>query len=218
MKIEIWSDYVCPYCYMGKKRFEDALNQFEGKDSIEVVFRSFELDPQAKVDENQSVYSLLEKKYSLSRERVTQTLEDITRQAKQIGLNYNMDITIQTNTFDAHRLTHYAKTLGLAEALTERLFKAHFTNGLHIGDPKTLILLAEEVGIPKKDALKVIEEDQFAENVRLDEQDAHKLGVRGVPFFLIDGKHIISGAQSSEVFLTALKQAATGDNSQITSL
>lgn len=209
MKVEIWSDYVCPYCYMGKKRFEEGLSQFEGKDSVEVEFRSFELDPQAKVDGNPNVYALLEKKYGLNRERASQTLEDITRQAKQVGLTYNMDITIQTNTFDAHRLTHYAKTLGLAEAFSERLFSAHFTNGLHIGEHNTLILLAEEVGMPKKDVQKILEEDQFTEDVRNDEQDAHKLGVRGVPFFLIDGKHIVSGAQSSEAFLKALRHAAS---------
>ncbi len=209
MKVEIWSDYVCPYCYMGKKRFEEGLSQFEGKESVEVEFKSFELDPHAKVDGNPSVYVYLEKKYGLSRERASQTLEDITRQAKQVGLNYNMDITVQTNTYDAHRLTHYAKTLGLAEAFSERLFRAHFTNGLHIGEQNTLILLAEEVGMSKKDVLKILEEDQFAEDVRKDEQDAHKLGVRGVPFFLIDGKHIVSGAQPSEAFLKALRHAAS---------
>jgi predicted DsbA family dithiol-disulfide isomerase len=203
---------------MGKKRFEEGLSQFEGKKSVEIEFRSFELDPHAKVDGNPSVYALLEKKYGLNRERASQTLEDITRQAKQVGLNYNMDITIQTNTFDAHRLTHFAKTLGLGEVFAERLFRAHFSNGLHIGDQETLILLAEEVGMSKKDVLKVIEEDQFSEDVRLDEQDAHKLGVRGVPFFLIDGKHIISGAQSSDVFLKALRQASIGEDSQIVSL
>ena len=209
MKVEIWSDYVCPYCYMGKKRFEEGLSLFEGKDSVEVEFRSFELEPQAKVDGNPSVYALLEKKYGLNRERASQTLDDITRQAKQVGLNYNMDITIQTNTFDAHRLTHYAKNLGLAEAFSERLFRAHFTNGLHIGDQKTLILLAEEVGMSKEDVLNILEGNQFAEDVHKDEQDAHKLGVRGVPFFLIDGKHIVSGAQSSETFLKPLEQAAS---------
>lgn len=209
MKVEIWSDYVCPYCYMGKKRFEEGLSQFEGKDSVEIEFRSFELDPNAKVDGNPSVYVLLEKKYGLNRERASQTLEDITRQAKQVGLNYNMDITVQTNTFDAHRLTHYAKTLGLAEVFSERLFRAHFTNGLHIGEQKTLILLAEEVGMSKEEVLKILEGDQFTEDVRKDEHDAHKLDVRGVPFFLIDGKHIVSGAQSSETFLKALEQAAS---------
>jgi len=208
MKVEIWSDYVCPYCYMGKRRFEEGLSQFEGKESVEVVFRSFELDPQAKVDGNPSVYTLLEKKYGLSRERATQSLEDITRQARQVGLNYNMDITIQTNTFDAHRLTHYAKTLGLAEAFSERLFQAHFTNGLHIGDQQTLIQLAEEVGLSKMEVIKVLEDDLFAEDVRADENDAQHLGVRGVPFFLIDGKQTISGAQPSEVFLKALRQAS----------
>lgn len=215
MKVEIWSDYVCPYCYMGKKRFEEGLSQFEGKDSVDIEFKSFELDPHAKVDGNPSVYALLEKKYGLNRERASQTLEDITRQAKQVGLNYNMDITIQTNTFDAHRLTHYAKTLGLAVTFSERLFKAHFTDGLHIGDRQALITLAEEVGMSKEDVLKILEEGQFAEEVHKDEQDAQKLGVRGVPFFLIDGKHIVSGAQPSDVFLKALRHAALIDSSTI---
>ncbi len=218
MKVEIWSDYVCPFCYMGKRRFEDGLKQFEGKDSVEVVFKSFELDPQAKLDGNSNVYELLSKKYGLSRERAVQSLEDITRQAKQVGLSYNMDITIQTNTFDAHRLTHFAKTKGLAEVFSERIFKAHFTNGLHIGDQETLLLLAEEVGIPKDDALKVLQEDLFAEDVRSDEQDAQHLGVSGVPFFLIDGKHIVSGAQSSDVFLKALRLASNAPQSEIEAL
>ena len=193
---------------MGKKRFEEALSQFEGKDSVEIAFKSFELDPESKVDGNPNVYALLAKKYGLSRERASQTLEDITRQARQVGLNYNMEITIQTNTFDAHRLTHYAKTLGLTEAFTERIFKAHFTNGLHIGDHQTLTLLAEEVGMSKEAVLKIIDEDQFAENVRSDEQDAHQLGIRGVPYFLINGKHVVSGAQPSDVFLKTLRLAS----------
>jgi len=194
---------------MGKKQFEEGLRQFTGKDSVEIIFRSFELDSKAKVDGNPSIFALLEKKYSLSHERALQSIDDITKQARLIGLNYNMEITIQTNTFDAHRLMHYAKTLGLAEQFSERIFKAHFTNGLHIGDHKTLILLAEEVGISKKDTLKVLEASLYSEDVRKDELNAQKLGVRGVPFFLFDGKYSVTGAQSSEIFLKALQEAST---------
>lgn len=212
MKVEVWSDYVCPFCYIGKRRFEAALAQFENKNEIEVIYRSFELDPNMKRDGNPAVYDMLAAKYGMSREQARENTVQITRQAKELGLDYYFDRMIQTNTFDAHRLTHFAETKGKHGEMTERLLKAHFTDTLHLGDHETLANLAAEVGLDRADALEVLKEGRFAEEVRADEQEAAQLGVRGVPFFVINRKYGVSGAQPSEVFLNALKQAWTEEH------
>lgn len=209
MKIEIWSDFVCPFCYIGKRNLDAAIRQFKlenGQDTpIEIVYRSFELDTNAQKDGNLPAKEMLMKKYGLSAERATLTLEDLTKTAKNAGLEYHMDCTIQTNTLDAHRLLQFAKQQGYADVLTERLFKAHFTEGLHIGDKNVLLELALEVGLMVDEVIQVLDGKSYQDEVRFDEKSAHDLGINGVPYFLIDGKVAIYGAQPSESFLKAFQ-------------
>ena len=211
MKIEIWSDFVCPFCYIGKRNLEAAIQKFKlenGQDiPLEIVYRSFELDPNAQKDGNLPAKEMLMKKYGLSAKRATLTLEDLTATARSAGLEYHMDRTIQTNTLDAHRLLQFAKQQGYAEVLTERMFKAHFTEGLHIGDKNVLLELALEVGLMVDEVIKVLDGNDFTEAVRADEKSAQNLGINGVPYFLIDGKLAIYGAQPSESFLKAFQNA-----------
>ena len=207
MQIEIWSDFVCPFCYMGKRRFEEALRQFEHRDAFEVVFRSFELDPNSRRDASINLVDHLAEKYSITKAAAKSNIENITMQAKMMGLEYHLEEAIQANTFDAHRVSHYAKTLNLMDEITERLMQAHFTEGLNIGDQDVLLALSEEVGLNREDVQKVLSQGQFGEEVRRDQQRARELGIRSVPNFLIDGRISVSGAQPIRVFLQALEEA-----------
>jgi predicted DsbA family dithiol-disulfide isomerase len=207
MKVEIWSDYVCPFCYIGKRRFEAGLQKFANKEAVEVIFKSFELNSGIARNGNPGVLDMLAAKYGMSREQAAANTGNLTQQAKAIGLDYKLEQAIQTNTFDAHRLTHYAASQGKQAEFTERLFKAHFTETLHIGNEEKLVELAVEVGLDRAETKRVLAEGQFANEVRADEQEAGRLGVRGVPYFVINRKYAISGAQSSETFLEALQKA-----------
>lgn len=212
MKVEIWSDYVCPFCYIGKRRFEIGLERFPHKEAVEVVYKSFELDPDIPRDGNPSVYDMLAAKYGMSREQAVANTRQIAQQAKALGLDYDFDRMIRTNTFDAHRLTHFAAAKGKHMEMTERLLKAHFIDTLHVGNHETLADLAAEVGLDRTEALRVLKGDEYAEQVRADEREAGRLGVRGVPFFVISRKYAISGAQPSELFLEALQKAWDEDH------
>lgn len=207
MKIEIWSDFVCPFCYMGKRRFEEALRQFEHRDAVEVVFRSFELDPNSRRDVSINLVDHLVLKYNITKAAAKANIENVTMQAKMMGLDYHMEEAIQTNTFDAHRLTHYAKTVNLMDEITERLMKAHFTESLNIGDHEVLMTLSVEVGLNGEEVQKVLSTGQFGEEVRRDQLRARELGIRSVPNFLIDDRISVSGAQPIRVFLQALEEA-----------
>jgi predicted DsbA family dithiol-disulfide isomerase len=213
MKVEIWSDFMCPFCYIGKRRFEAALEQFSNKNEIEVVYRSFELDPNSKRDVNHDVHDLLASKYGMSRERAKEMNDNMVHQAQSVGLTYHFDTMIVTNTFDAHRLAHFAARYGKMHEMTERLLKAYFTDSKHIGDHETLANLAAEVGLDKNEAVQMLARDEFTNEVREDEQEANRLDIRGVPFFVINRKYAISGAQPSEVFLDALQKAWDEDKS-----
>ncbi|SFL99630.1 Predicted dithiol-disulfide isomerase, DsbA family [Paenibacillus sp. 1_12] len=207
MNIEIWSDFSCPFCYIGKRRFEEALALFPNKENVNVIYRSFELDPNAERDLPHGVNEMLASKYGMSVDKAKEMNAGVTAQAQSVGLTFNFDTMILTNTFDAHRLAHFANQHGLMYALTERLLHAYFTESKHLGDHETLAALAAEVGLDKDEALQVLAGDAFTAEVRNDEQEAGSLGVRGVPFFVINRKYAISGAQSSEVFLGAIQKA-----------
>ncbi len=207
MKIEIWSDYACPFCYIGKRRLEQALEQFAHKNEVEVEFKSFELDPEAPVNSEQSNVERLARKYQMSIEEVKQMGVGITEQAKEVGLTFHFDDIVTTNTFDAHRLTQFAKTKQKDKELTEKLLHAYFTETKHLGDHATLADIAEQVGIERAEALTVLEDNQaFANEVRDDQRMAKQIGIQGVPFFVINGKYALSGAQSTDTFLSALEK------------
>ncbi|EES75233.1 DsbA family oxidoreductase [Paenibacillus sp. MB22_1] len=207
MKIEVWSDFGCPFCYIGKRRLERALELFGHRDEIEIVYRSFELDPGAPKDTESSIHELLAVKYGLSLEQAQESNRNVAQQAQTEGLTYNFDTIIPTNTFDAHRLAHYAGEQGKAKEMTERLFRAYFTDSLHIGDRETLVRLAEEVGLEGTAVREVLEQNTYADAVREDENEARRLGIRGVPFFVLRGKYAVSGAQPLEIFQGALLRA-----------
>ena len=215
MNIEIWSDFACPFCYMGKRRLELALEQFANRSEVRIVYRSFELDPNAPRDVAIDVYDMLSSKYGVSRSQAIAMNRQVAEQGKELGLIYRFDTMILTNTFDAHRLTHWAAVCGKQAEMAERLFRAHFTDSLHIGRHETLIALAEEAGLDRAAAEEMLKGAAFAEEVRNDEREAARFGIRGVPFFLIDRKYAVSGAQPVDVFLEALRKGwehHAGDN------
>ncbi|WP_326513827.1 DsbA family oxidoreductase [Clostridium intestinale] len=211
MKIEIWSDFVCPFCYIGKRRLELALDKFEYSNEVKIVFRSFELDPNAKKVYSESIHELIAKKYSIPLEQAKASNNQLVNQAKELGLNYNFDDLQPTNTFDAHRLVHYAKFENKINELTERLLKAYFIDSLNLSDIKVLSKLALEVGLDENKALSILESNKYSSDVRADEELASNIGVTGVPFFVFNNKYAVSGAQPPELFLEVLEKVKNED-------
>ena len=207
MKIEIWSDIACPWCYVGKRRFEQALARFPQRDALEITWRSFELDPEAPARHDEPLNELLAKKYRVPVAQAEAMNARLAGEARKEGLDFNLDRVIVGNTFDAHRLLHLAATLGVREALVERFFRGYFTDGAALGDHETLVRLATEVGIPADRARATLASDEFAAAVRADEARARGFGIGGVPFFAIDERYGVSGAQPPEAILGALEQA-----------
>lgn len=205
MKIEIWSDIVCPWCYIGKRRFESALATFPHRDDVEVVYRSFELDPSAEKKSGVSSTDMLAKKYRISRERAEAMNARVSALAAQEELDYHLESARHANTFDAHRLIHFAASHGRQIEMKERLMRAYFTESADVGDTDTLVRLAAEVGLNTGEAREALQRGAFADDVRADERRAQMLGISGVPYFVIDEKYGISGAQPTEVFAQALQ-------------
>lgn len=209
MKVEIWSDVVCPWCYIGKRRFEGALREFEHRDEVEVVWRSFELDPGA-APSHESDLSQAEQlsiKKGMPIDQVRQMMDQVTAVAATVGLEYRLDQTRPGNTFDAHRLLHLALERGLQDELKERLDSATFTEALSVSDHDELTRLAVEVGLDEDEVRAVLSSDRYAGAVRNDEAMAGRYGISGVPFFVIDGRYGVSGAQPSEAILQVLDTA-----------
>jgi predicted DsbA family dithiol-disulfide isomerase len=207
MQVEIWSDVVCPWCFIGKRRFEDALSRFPHADNVEVVWRSFELDPSAPFSHGVDNAARLAAKYGVSREEAEGMLERMTRVADDEGLTFRLDIARSGRTFDAHRLLHLASERGLQGALKEALLSAYQEKGLHIADPEVLTSVAVEVGLDADEVANVLTSDRYADEVRADEREAHEIGVQGVPFFVFDRRYAVSGAQPSDVLLDVLERA-----------
>lgn len=207
MQVEIWSDVVCPWCYIGKRRFEAALENFKQRDQIEITWKSFELDPNAPRSSEDTLNQMLAKKYGMSAEKAAAANTNVTSLAAQEGLDYHLDLAHPGNTFDAHRLIHFAATHGLQGAMKERLMRAYFTEGQPIGEIETLVKLGVEVGLDAGQTRIVLASQTYADEVAADEKEARSLGISGVPFFVIDEKYGISGAQPTELFQQALEQA-----------
>ena len=213
VRIDIWSDVVCPFCYLGKRHLEQALAADHRHDAVEVVWHSFELDPNWVPVATESLVDKIARKYGLTAEQSRASQERLAAQAAKVGLDFNWQKAIYGNTFDAHRLIHLAATQGLADAAEERFMRAYFTEGKPIGDPQTLAGLAVEIGVEESRVREVLAGDEFADAVRADEAHAADLGISAVPFFVVDGRYAISGAQPVEVFARALHEAhqlATG--------
>lgn len=214
MKIEVWSDFACPFCYIGKRKLEHALSQFEGQGSVEVVYRSFELDPNAPVSESRDIHQVLADKYGMSYDQAKTMNAQLAEQASGAGLDFQFDSIKPTNTFDAHRLSHLAAARGLATTMTERLLKAYFTDGVNLGDHGVLASLAAEVGLEEAETASLLESDAYAEDVRADIGTAAGLGVTGVPFFVFNNKYAISGAQPGPVFTEVLETVWSEEQKQ----
>jgi predicted DsbA family dithiol-disulfide isomerase len=206
MNVEIWSDINCPWCYVGKRRFESALSAFDHADEVTVTWRSFELDPSALAETVGDVSERIAAKYGISVEQAREMEASMIATAAGEGLDYRFDIRRSANSFDAHRLIHLANEHGLGDAMKERLLAAHFTEGRLVSDPDELVALASEVGLDADEARAVLASDRFADAVRADEAAAQQIGISGVPTFLVDRRIGVSGAQPPEVLLGLLEQ------------
>ncbi len=206
LKVEIWSDIICPFCYIGKRKFESALKQFEANDNIEITWKSFQLAPDMKTDTSISIdeYLAIHKGFSIEKAREMNTY--VTQIAKQEGLSFNFDRSIVANTLLAHQMLHFARTVGKQEVTKERLLKAYFTDGKNIDDEQTLLELATEIGLDIDKLNQALNSNDFVDEVKADIDEAQQLGVRGVPFFVFNRSHAISGAQLVEVFVETIQQ------------
>src|SRR5688572_6849426 len=206
LKVEIWSDVVCPFCYIGKRRFEHALEKFPNREAVEIEWRSFQLDPEVKPVPGMSINEYLAKRKGVSVAEGKQMNDYMAEMAKEVGLHYDFDKAVVTNTTNAHQLIHLAKKHNLGDAAEERFFAAYYTEGKDLNDPETLIALAKEIGLPEAESREVLQNDKYKEAVVQDQYEAAQVGARGVPFFVLNNKYAVSGAQPTEVFLQALNQ------------
>ncbi len=206
MQIEIWSDVICPWCYIGKRNFETALSRSGHSKQIDIIWRSYELDPNAPMQQPGSIRELLAQKYQVSLQEADEMIARVTAKAADAGLEYHMDIARRGNTFDAHRLLHFAAGKQVGDLAMEAIMHAYFCEGLAVGDPAALARLAPGFGIAESEAKGMLESDQYSDAVRADEARAAGFGISGVPFFVFDEKSGISGAQPVEVFAEALQQ------------
>jgi predicted DsbA family dithiol-disulfide isomerase len=205
MNVEIWSDVVCPFCYIGKRRFEKALEDFQGKDKVEVTWKSFQLDPDMKPKAGgQSVHEYLAQRKGVSVAEGRKMNDYMSEMAKEVGLDYDFDKAIINNTMNAHRLIHFAKKHGKQDAMKERLFAAYYTQGQDIGDVDTLVKLGEETGLNGAEIRQMLASEEYLEAVQQDIYEAQQVGVRGVPFYVFNRKYAVSGAQPTEVFKDVL--------------
>ena len=206
MHVEIWSDIACPWCYVGKRRFEAALERFEHGDEVTVTWRSFELDPGAPAERDEDGASHLAHKYGTSLERALEMQAQMTQVAAADGLDFRFDHARGGNTFDGHRLLHLADAHGRQDAMKERLMRAYLTEGALISDHATLERLGAEAGLPADEVRDMLATDRFTDEVREDERTASALGITAVPFFVVDRRIAASGAQAPEVLLELLRQ------------
>ncbi len=209
LRLDIWSDIACPWCYVGKRHLEEALDRFSHRDDVEIVWRAFELDPSAPRirDTSQTYAERLAAKYGTQPPQAQAMIDRMVATAAADGLEFRFDHIRPGNTFDAHRLLHLAHERGKQGAVKERLLRAYMTEGQAIGDREVLAVLAREAGLDEADARSVLESDRYGTEVRKDEALARELGITGVPFFVIGGRLGVSGAQPADVLLGALERA-----------
>ncbi|PWL28583.1 DsbA family oxidoreductase [uncultured Roseivirga sp.] len=215
MKIEIWSDVMCPFCYIGKRHLEEALADFPQKDEVEIVWKSFQLNPDMPESSEESVYEYLAKAKGISLEQSKQMHERVEEMAANAGLGYNFDIAKVANSFKAHRVLQLAKRKNLGDELKEALLEAYFIKGRNTSDYNTLVELATSVGITEAEVELALNEEQFANYVNQDIDEARRIRVQGVPFFVFDRKYAVSGAQPVEHFKATLEKVQAESSSFI---
>jgi predicted DsbA family dithiol-disulfide isomerase len=207
MKVEVWSDVMCPFCYIGKRKFEQALAQFADKDKIQLVWRSYQLDPTISDSTEKDYRKHLQQKKGWGDQQAKDILDNVTQMAADVGLEYHFEKALVANTFKAHRFAHYAHQYKLQEAAEEALFIAHFVEGKDISDNEALADMGQKMGLDKEDVLRFLTTEEMTEAVKNDITEAEQIGVSGVPFFVFDRKYAISGAQDEAVFLNTLSQS-----------
>lgn len=207
MEIEVWSDIMCPFCYIGKRKFESALEDFAHKDKISLVWKSYQLAPDMITEPNKNIHQFLAEHKGMSLDQAKGMNDQVAQMAKQVGLTYNFDKSVVANSFNAHRFAHFAKTHGKQNEAEELLFSAYFTDGKNIDDYATLIALGTSIGLDATALKTALEDGSYADNVRADIYEAHQVGLRGVPFFLFDKRFAVSGAQEKITFLETLERA-----------
>lgn len=207
LKVEIWSDVMCPFCYIGKRKFEAALGQFAHKDHVEVTWKSYQLNPHVRTDPQKNIHQYLAEVKGWTLQRAQEMNDYVTDMARGVGLEYRMDDAIIANSFDAHRLSHMAKAEGLQNEAEEKIFAAYFTDGKNTADSNVLADIGQSIGLDKEKVLEMLGSSDYSKEVEQDIREAMEIGIRGVPFFVLDRKYAISGAQESNAFLQALNQA-----------
>ncbi len=215
MKVEIWSDIMCPFCYIGKRRFETALAELELTGPVEVVWKSFQLDPDLVPVPGQSIHQYLAGRKGVSEDEGRSMNEYMTGMAAETGLEYHMDRIVVSNTLDAHRLLHLAAGTGRQNDVKERLFKAYYTDGRDIGNPEVLREIGRSAGIDEESINDLLATDRFRKEVRADQLEAQQLGASGVPFFVLNRKYGISGAQSAETFSEVLRKVIEEEKPEV---
>ena len=211
MRIDVWSDVACPWCYVGKRNLESALDELGLADEVEVRWRAYELDPGAPASSSLSMAEVLSRKYGVTIDQATEMNAQMTATAAKVGLDYHLDTLRLGNSFDAHRLAKLADEAGLGGEMAERLFAAHFTENLLISDRDTLIALAAEVGLDTEEAARVLDSDAYADEVRGDEEFAQEAGFSGVPTYVVDGRLAIPGAQPPDVLVRLIGRLAANE-------
>ncbi|GAA1580020.1 DsbA family oxidoreductase [Actinomadura kijaniata] len=207
MRVEIWSDVICPWCYIGKRRFEKALAAFPQRDRVEVVHRSFQLDPDAPRDETRLTVDMLSAKYGMTPERAAAMEREMERRAAEDGLEYHLDGGRVGNTADAHRLLRLARENGVQDAVVEAFYRAHFTDRRSLFDRDELVAVAVEAGLDGDAARAALESGAYAAEIAAEQREARELGATGVPFFVVDRRYGVAGAQPAEAFAEVLRRA-----------
>jgi len=209
MKVDVWSDIMCPFCYIGKRHYEAALKQFAKSDQIEIVWHSFQLDPTIPVQSNnhQKVFEYLAARKGISFEQSMKMHDGVLQMANNAGLEFNLEKAIVANSFNAHRLIQLAKTRGKGDEVEENLFKAYFIEGKDIGNPEVLVEIGKRNGLTDLNVNDALTNDDYSYSVNQDIQEAQNLGIRGVPFFIFNRKYAVSGAQPTEIFLQTMEKS-----------
>lgn len=207
MKVEIWSDVMCPFCYIGKRKFEAALSKMPERESVEVIWKSFQLQPDLKTDPTKNTVAHLAESKGWTMAYTNQAIAHVVNMAEEVGLNYNFDKAVVANSFDAHRISHYAASQGKGDKMEEQLFKAYFIDGKNTADHTTLTQLAVNIGLNEEESANILKSDKYTEEVRKDIYEASQIGVSGVPYFVFNDKYAVSGAQDSKVFLEVLQKS-----------
>ncbi|GGC71931.1 DSBA oxidoreductase [Pedobacter quisquiliarum] len=207
MEVKIWSDVRCPFCYIGKRKFETALAAFAHKDEVKITWKSFELDPNLQTVADTNIYEYFSKAKGIPQEQAVDMFNNVTQVAAEVGLDFKLDQSVVANSFKAHRVIQLAKTLNLGDEIEEALFKIHFMEGKNIDDEQVLTETAKNIGISASAVQSLFNGDDFDAEVRIDQLEAQRIGIRGVPFFVFDDKYAVSGAQAPEIFLQTLEKA-----------